>query len=56
VVKLDEVNRMARRLLDPSLATIVVAGPWSGPADGRAEVLRAPDAAERADARGASPA
>jgi zinc protease len=37
-VTLDEVNRMARRLLDPARASIVVAGPWTGPGDGRADI------------------
>ena len=30
-VTYDEVARVARRLLDPARATIVVAGPWTGP-------------------------
>jgi zinc protease len=38
-VSLDDVNWMARRLLNPALASIVVAGPWSGPADGSAEII-----------------
>jgi zinc protease len=41
-VTLDEVNRMARQLLDPASAAIVVAGPWTGPSDGHAEVLIPP--------------
>jgi zinc protease len=28
----DDVARVARRLLDPARAVVVVAGPWSGPA------------------------
>jgi zinc protease len=30
-VSLDQVNRVARRLLDPSRAAIVVAGPYQKP-------------------------
>lgn len=30
-VSLEDVHRVARRLLDPDRASIVVAGPWSGP-------------------------
>jgi zinc protease len=30
-VSLDEVNRVASRLLDPTRAAIAVAGPWQGP-------------------------
>ena len=28
----DDVARVARRLLDPARAVVVVAGPWTGPA------------------------
>ena len=38
-VTLEDANRVAARLLEPARAEIVVAGPWQGPADGRAEVL-----------------
>jgi zinc protease len=38
-VTLNDANQMARRLLDPSRAAVVVAGPWDGPAAGQAEVL-----------------
>jgi predicted Zn-dependent peptidase len=31
-VSYDDVMRVARRLLDPARAVVVVAGPWSGPA------------------------
>lgn len=31
-VTFDDVMRVARRLLDPARAVVVVAGPWSGPA------------------------
>ena len=44
-VRLDDVNRMARRLLDPSRAAIVVAGPWTGPTDGSAEIIGPPRSA-----------
>ena len=40
-VTLDDANQMARRLLDPSRAGIVVAGPWSGPAAGEAAIVAA---------------
>ena len=40
-VTLDEANRVARRLLDPDRAQIVVAGPWSGPGSGEAVILSA---------------
>ena len=35
-VTLNDANQMARRLLDPSRAAVVVAGPWAGPAAGQA--------------------
>jgi zinc protease len=40
-VTLTDANQMARRLLDPSRAAIVVAGPWSGPAAGEAAIVAA---------------
>jgi zinc protease len=44
-VSLNDVNHTARRLLDPSRAAVVVAGPWTGPAEGGAEVVRTLDQA-----------
>jgi zinc protease len=44
-VTVDEANRVARRLIDPDRAQIVVAGPWSGPAAGEVVILSASEAA-----------
>ena len=44
-VSLDHVNRVARRLMHPDSATIVVAGPWAGPNTGEAIILSASEAA-----------
>jgi zinc protease len=44
-VTLDHVNAVARRLMDPQKALIVVAGPWPGPALGDAIILSASDKA-----------
>ena len=44
-VTLDHANAVARRLMDPQKALIVVAGPWPGPAVGEAIVLSASDKA-----------
>ncbi len=41
----DHVNTVARRLLDPDRALIVVAGPWPGPHTGEAIILSAAEAA-----------
>jgi zinc protease len=38
-VTLDQVNGTARRLILPSRAAVVVAGPWSGPNTGEAVIL-----------------
>ncbi len=43
-VSLDEVNAVARRLLDPARAVIVVAGPWDAPASSEAVVMSAAEA------------
>jgi zinc protease len=43
LVSLNEANQMARRLLDPARASIVVAGPWSGPTEGEAAILALSD-------------
>jgi zinc protease len=43
-VTLNDANQMARQLLDPSRAAIVVAGPWAGPSVGHAEVVTVSDA------------
>jgi zinc protease len=42
-VTLDHVNAVARRLIDPARAAIVVAGPWSGPNAGDAVILSPSD-------------
>ena len=47
-VTLDEANRVARRLLDPDRAQIVVAGPWSGPGERRGRHLERLGAVGRA--------
>ncbi len=44
-VTLDDANAVARRLMDPQKALIVVAGPWAGPAVGDAIILSASDTA-----------
>jgi len=44
-VTLDQANAVARRLMDPHKALIVVAGPWPGPAVGDAIILSASDKA-----------
>jgi zinc protease len=44
-VTLDHVNAVARRLMDPQKALIVVAGPWPGPALGEAIIRSASDKA-----------
>jgi zinc protease len=44
-VTLDHVNAVARRLMDPQGALIVVAGPWAGPALGDAIILSPSDKA-----------
>jgi zinc protease len=43
-VSLDEANAVARRLLDPARAQIVVAGPWPGPGSGDAIIMRTSEA------------
>jgi zinc protease len=43
-VALDDVNQVAGRLLDPSRATIAIAGPWQAPADSPAVVVSASEA------------
>jgi zinc protease len=40
-VTLNDANQVARSILDPSRAAVVVAGPWAGPAVGEATVLSA---------------
>jgi hypothetical protein len=40
----DQANEIARRLLDPSRAVIVVAGPWDAPATSEAVVMSAAEA------------
>lgn len=54
-VSLNDVNQMARRLLDPSRATVVVAGPWAGPAAGGADVLSLPERAATGSLAGQPP-
>jgi zinc protease len=44
-VTLDHANSVARRLMDPQTALIVVAGPWAGPAVGDAIILSTADTA-----------
>jgi zinc protease len=44
VVTLDGVNAVARRLLDPSKAVVVVAGPWQMTEESAAAALPLPDA------------
>ena len=53
-VSLDQANEIAQRLLDPSRAVIVVAGPWVAPATTEAVVMSAAEASA-ADARRAIP-
>lgn len=48
VVSLDDANRVARRVLDPTHAGIVVAGPWQGPATRGAVVMSAAEASAAA--------
>ena len=43
-VTLDGVNAVARRLLDPSKAVVVVAGPWQMTEESAAAALPLPDA------------
>jgi zinc protease len=43
-VSLDQANEIAHRLLDPSRAVIVVAGPWVAPATTEAVVMSAAEA------------
>lgn len=43
-VTLDDANAVARRLIDPAKAQIVVAGPWSGPDNGEAIIMRTSEA------------
>ncbi|HYU79141.1 MAG TPA: pitrilysin family protein, partial [Vicinamibacterales bacterium] len=38
-VTLEDVNAVARRLIDPQKAVVVVAGPWQGPNTGEAMIL-----------------
>jgi zinc protease len=40
-VSLDDANQIARTILDPARAAVVVAGPWSGPSVGEATILGA---------------
>jgi zinc protease len=44
-VTLDQVNAVAHRLIDPARASVVVAGPWSGPNAGEAIILSAAETA-----------
>ena len=43
-VSLEQVNEISRRLLDPSRAVIVVAGPWNVPAASQAVVMSSAEA------------
>jgi zinc protease len=47
-VTLDDADAVARRLIHPEAAQIVVAGPWSGPNTGEAVILSASEAAASA--------
>ena len=47
-VALDEVNGIARRLLDPARASVVVAGPWQAPVTTDAVVMSAAEASAAA--------
>ena len=38
-VSLNDASQVARTILDPARAAVVVAGPWSGPAAGEATIL-----------------
>lgn len=46
-VTLDQVNRCAQRLILPSRAVVVVAGPWSGPNTGEAVILSPSESASQ---------